>query len=115
MTKFINGKYKPKEQATSLLLDTGSFIPIPTAPLHFSEEAKAVFEAGREIWRYYHKNAYENIDYNVNASLYNIKEFFKGRDEKGIMNKTNKKLERKAKEPVGFWETIFGAFADMFR
>lgn len=27
----------------------------------------------------------------------------------------NKKLARKAKEPVGFWGTILGAFADMFR
>lgn len=31
------------------------------------------------------------------------------------VDKLNKKLARKAKEPVGFWETIFGAFADMFR
>ncbi|MBO7072665.1 MAG: hypothetical protein J6V89_03995 [Acetobacter sp.] len=56
MTKFINGKYKPEEQTASLLPDTGSFIPIPTTPLHFSEEATAVFNAGREIWRYYHQN-----------------------------------------------------------
>lgn len=31
------------------------------------------------------------------------------------IEKLNKKLAQKAKEPVGFWETIFGAFADMFR
>lgn len=31
------------------------------------------------------------------------------------IDKLNKKLVQKAKEPVGFWETIFGAFADMFR
>lgn len=31
------------------------------------------------------------------------------------IDKLNKKLERKAKEPEGFWETIIGAFADMFR
>lgn len=31
------------------------------------------------------------------------------------IDKLNIKLERKAKEPVGFWETMFGAFADMFR
>ena len=28
--------------------------------------------------------------YNVNASLYNIKEFFKGRNEKGRMNNKSK-------------------------
>ena len=31
------------------------------------------------------------------------------------IDKLNKKLAQKAKEPVGFWETILGAFADMFR
>lgn len=57
---------------------------IPTKPLEFSKEAKAVFDAGREIWRYYHQNARQN-DYNENASLYDIKEHFQGRkkDEKG--------------------------------
>ena len=58
---------------------------IPDKPLEFSKEAKAVFDAGREIWRYYHKNARQN-DYNENASLYDIKEHFQGRNEKGRMN-----------------------------
>ena len=31
------------------------------------------------------------------------------------IDKLNKRLARKAKEPVGFWETLLGAFADMFR
>ena len=31
------------------------------------------------------------------------------------INKLNKKLAKKAKEPVTFWETILGAFGDMFR
>ena len=31
------------------------------------------------------------------------------------IDKLNKRLARKAKEPIGFWETLFGAFADMFR
>ena len=30
------------------------------------------------------------------------------------IDKLNKKLQRKAKEPIGFWETLLGAFADMF-
>ena len=55
---------------------------IPDKPLEFSKEAKAVFDAGREIWRYYHQNARQN-DYNENASLYDIKEHFQGRNEKG--------------------------------
>ena len=58
---------------------------IPDKPLEFSKEAKAVFDAGREIWRYYHQNARQN-DYKENASLYDIKEHFQGRNEKGRMN-----------------------------
>ncbi|MDR0754845.1 MAG: hypothetical protein LBF04_05610 [Prevotellaceae bacterium] len=48
----------------------------------FSLEAQAVFAAGRELWRYYHLQK----DCNVNASLYDIKEHFQGRDAKGKMN-----------------------------
>jgi len=49
----------------------------------FSTEAAAVFDAGRELWRYYHLTA---TTYNVNASLYDIREYFKGRDEAGKMS-----------------------------
>jgi hypothetical protein len=55
---------------------------IPTTPLEFSPEATAVFEAGRELWKYYHKQR----DCNVNASLYDIRAYFQGRNEKGKMN-----------------------------
>ncbi|MCL2596278.1 MAG: hypothetical protein FWD66_01160, partial [Paludibacter sp.] len=47
----------------------------------FSPEATAVFDAGRELWKYYHKQP--NI--NVNASLYDIREYFQGRNDKGTM------------------------------
>jgi hypothetical protein len=48
----------------------------------FSPEAQAVFDAGRELWKYYHSQ--KNI--NVNASLYDIREHFQGRNDKGKMN-----------------------------
>ena len=48
----------------------------------FSEEAKEVFDA---LWKYYHGQ--ENI--NVNASLYDIREFFQGRNNKGKMNNSS--------------------------
>jgi len=51
-------------------------------PLDFSFEAKSVFDAGRELWRYYH--AQPNC--NVNASLYDIREHFQGRNPAGKMN-----------------------------
>jgi hypothetical protein len=50
--------------------------------LVFSLEATAVFDAGRELWKYYH--SFKAI--NVNASLYDIREHFQGRNEKGKMN-----------------------------
>ena len=56
--------------------------------MKFSKEAKAVFDAGREIWRYYHTQNFNDPKkpYNENASLYDIKEYFQGRNEKGRMN-----------------------------
>lgn len=50
--------------------------------LVFSAEAQAVFDAGRELWKYYHAQK----DVNVNASLYDIREHFQGRNDKGRMN-----------------------------
>jgi len=51
----------------------------------FSPEAKAVFDAGRKLWKHYHKQPY--ID--VNASFYDIREYFQGRNDKGRMNVTS--------------------------
>lgn len=51
-------------------------------PLQFSDEAVTVFDAGRELWKYYHAQK----DVNVNASLYDIREYFQGRNDKGRMN-----------------------------
>jgi hypothetical protein len=48
----------------------------------FSPAAQAVFAAGKELWKYYHSQK----NCNANASLYDIKEYFQGRNEKGKMN-----------------------------
>lgn len=82
MSKFINGKTKPDTEPPnifSILLEPKIHYE---KPLVFSAEAQEVFNAGRELWRYYHKQP--NI--NVNASLYDIREHFQGRNEKGKMN-----------------------------
>ncbi len=55
-------------------------------PLEFSETALSVLNAGREIYRYYHAQDFTNYDYNTNASLYDIKEFFQGRNAQGKLN-----------------------------
>jgi len=52
-----------------------------------SEEAKAVFKAGKALWKYYHETIYDDDDAPIDASLYEIREYFKGRNkETGRMN-----------------------------
>ncbi len=85
MTDFMAGKlFHPltHQSKTTLqaLAEEKSFIP--SEPLVFSAEATAVFDAGRELWRYYHAQP----DANPNASYYDIREHFQGRNEKGKMN-----------------------------
>ena len=113
MTQFIKGKIKPSEDTNIFTVIEEPKTPYET-PLKFSVEAKAVFDAGRELWRYYHAQKFPSIGglsqkfpsdgglsqkfpsdggvsagrggYNVNASLYDIREFFQGRNEAGKMN-----------------------------
>jgi hypothetical protein len=51
----------------------------------FSAEALAVLDAGRELWKYYHAKTKTNRTASVNASFYDIREFFQGRNDKGAM------------------------------
>jgi len=100
MTNFMAGRLAPKELRITndelrnkrkgtlgALAEENSFVP--TEPLVFSPEATAVFDAGCELWRYYH--AQPNA--NPNASYYDIREYFQGRNEKGRMNPTSKDAE----------------------
>ena len=51
-----------------------------------SKEAKSVFNAGKALWAYYHQTIKSDRKKTlVDASLYEIREYFKGRDEKGRM------------------------------
>ncbi|MCB9221791.1 MAG: hypothetical protein H6615_08245 [Ignavibacteria bacterium] len=77
MTDFINGKIKTESENDLFGKDTKQ-----SKKREFSEAAKDVFDAGRELWKYYHSQP--NV--NVNASLYDIREYFQGRNEKGRMN-----------------------------
>jgi hypothetical protein len=61
----------------------------------FSSEAIAVFNAGRELWKYYHTQPKSN----VNASLYDIREHFQGRNANGKMN--SKSDDEKYSELIG--------------
>ena len=51
-------------------------------PRQFSAEETTVFDAGRALWKYYHSQN----DINVNASLYDIRAYFQGRNATGRMN-----------------------------
>jgi len=57
--------------------------------LTFSAEAQTVFNAGRELWCYYHKQP----DSNPNAAFYDIRAYFQGRDKNGRMNKDSTDAE----------------------
>ncbi|GAA7988188.1 hypothetical protein HpCS16_14790 [Helicobacter pylori] len=84
---FLKGKIK--EEGDSLFLNAKK----ENKPLKFSLCASKVFDAGKEIYRYYHTQASTNRLYNANASLYDIKEFFQGRNAQGKLN-----LPAKAKD-----------------
>jgi hypothetical protein len=77
MSHFINGKLPNNKEATLFENATPK-----NQPLTFSQEAQAVFNAGRELWRYYHAQPVVN----VNASYYDIREHFQGRNDSGKMN-----------------------------
>lgn len=85
MTRFMCGKVELDNSSGSLFGGKSM-----SKKLEFSPEAKAVFEAGREIFAYYHSQDFSTKPYNVNASLYDIKEFFQGRNLQGKMNLPSK-------------------------
>ena len=100
MTDFIKGKVKAEK------IEHGLFNhPCPSkggefVPLEFSAEAKAVFDAGRELWRYYHSfPSHGGAGVVVNASFYDIREYFQGRNEAGRMN--SKSEDAKYNELIG--------------
>lgn len=77
MSKFINGKLKIEDS-----LNLFGFKSNRNTPLIFSQEATQVFDSGRALWKYYHKQP----ECNANASLHDIREYFQGRNEIGKMN-----------------------------
>lgn len=77
MSNFINGKLKSDSYGDILKSQTQR-----NTPLVFSKEATDVLDSGRQLWKYYHSKP--NI--NINASLYDIREYFQGRNEIGRMN-----------------------------
>ncbi|MDA0045117.1 hypothetical protein [Brachyspira hyodysenteriae] len=71
MTDFINGKIKTEDKG--LLISENDFYK-GDKKIDFSYEALLCFEAGRELYKYYH--SFDNI--NIDASFYDIRAFFQG-------------------------------------
>lgn len=94
MSDFIAGKCGNKNSNTqgdlfSQTACNGTNICLAKGgPIIFSPAAKEVMNAGREIWYYYlhqQSNDYGAEPVNVNASFYDIRAYFQGRDDKGKM------------------------------
>lgn len=88
MSDFMAGKAAASSAVQDTLFATEQTSLVPTTPMQFSPQAQAVLQAGRALWRYYHQNCAAS-DYNANASLYDIRAYFQGRDDKGKMNHTS--------------------------
>ncbi len=101
MTDFIQGKIK-KQQLENLF---GNGIK-QNQKIKFSEESQNVFDAGRELWKYYH--CQPNV--NANASFLNIREYFQGRNYKGKMNSNSD--DRTYMDLIGKLRTILKHLAD---
>ena len=82
MTDFISGKER-NNIAKGETVDMLNVVTSQrTAPLVFSSQAQAVYSSGLALWQYYHQQP----NCNFNASLYDIREHFQGRNATGKMN-----------------------------
>ncbi|WP_270988782.1 hypothetical protein [Campylobacter upsaliensis] len=102
MLEFIQGKIKQDSKninSKSLFNDEQDFIP--TKPLIFSDEAKEVLQAGKELFKHYHTQAKDSKDYNANTALYDIKAHFQGFNDKGKMNPPQKADDEVYKDKLG--------------
>lgn len=86
MTDFIRGRLGD-DSSTLFGEEEVPRHPYPTGgtPITFSPEAQHLFDAGRKLWHYYHTMP----DANPNASYYDIRDYFQGRNAKGEMNSSS--------------------------
>lgn len=91
---FLKGKIREQKESSNLFLS----VKKENKPLEFSQSALNVFNAGKEIYCYYHTQNFTNSSYNANASLYDIKEFFQGRNAQGKLNSPAKAKDEHYKQ-----------------
>lgn len=109
MSDFINGKLKSDQVENTLFAAENKDEVYANKPRNFSDEAKVVFDAGRELWKYYHSQK----DINVNASFYDIREYFQGRNDKGKMN--SRSADEKYTELIGNLRLKLNLLADKIK
>ncbi|WP_120947345.1 nucleoside 5-triphosphatase RdgB (dHAPTP, dITP,XTP-specific) [Helicobacter mehlei] len=87
----INAKATYKSHALlDFLKGKKSHLFSTPTPLIFSPLAQEVLQAGQALYAYYHHQAGHTQNYNPNAGLYDIKEFFSGRNARGVLNPPSK-------------------------
>lgn len=94
LLEFLKGEIKEPKESDSLFLSAKK----ENKPLKFSPSASKVFDASREVYRYYHAQDFTNRPYNANVSLYDIKEFFQGRNAQGRLNSPTKAKDKYYKQ-----------------
>lgn len=88
MTDFMKGRLKKQDSGELELTNTESSIYDGTQKIVFSQEAKAVLEAGKELYKYYYSKPHITKEAN-NASFYDIRAAFQGIGASGKMNPTS--------------------------
>ncbi|MCR2095768.1 hypothetical protein [Campylobacter upsaliensis] len=107
MLEFIQGKIKISnkkkkgQQEFNFQSDELEDTFIPTKPLIFSDEAKEVLQAAKELFKHYHEQAKDEKNYNPNTALYDIKAHFQGFNDKGKMNPPQKAQDEAYKDKLG--------------
>ncbi|ENQ1162572.1 hypothetical protein ACEODZ_000001, partial [Campylobacter upsaliensis] len=107
MLEFIQGKIKISnkkkkgQQEFNFQSDELEDTFIPTKPLIFSDEAKEVLQAAKELFKHYHTQAKDKENYNPNTALYDIKAHFQGFNDKGKMNPPQKAKDEYYKQKLG--------------
>ena len=94
---FLNGKinvlhasqpndelFSLSDTETALAVSNPCDSTVALQGVNFSPEAQSVYDAGLELWKYYHSQKNANPD----ASFYDIRKFFQG-ESKGRMNATS--------------------------
>lgn len=88
MTDFMKGRLKKQDSGELELTKTESSIYDGTQKIVFSQEAKAVLEAGKKLYKYYYSKPHITKEAN-NASFYDIRAAFQGIGTSGKMNPTS--------------------------